>query len=121
MNDTTSDILLLVTPTAVLLLFWIIIRIKNSPKWSFSLVWLVNVLVMATIGLITHKEGVTESSRLASIVMFPSTVFLNGPLLISCLKKKVNKFWLFLFTIILAPLSFAVVAIIMLFTGNIYI
>jgi hypothetical protein len=121
MNETLIDILLIALPTTILLISWLILRIKNNQKRIFVLILLANIIVLATIGILTHKNGVNDNSRLASAILHPSTILLNGPLLISSLKENVNIFWLFLFSVILAPFSYVITMIILLFTGQIYI
>jgi len=121
MNETLIDILLIVLPTTILLISWFAIRLKKYPKRTFVLIWLANIVILSTIGILTYKNGVNDNSHLASAIIYPSTVFLNGPLLISSVKEKVNIFWLFLFSAVLAPISFAIIFIILLFSEQIYI
>jgi hypothetical protein len=121
MNEELADIFMLTIPTAILIIAWLTIRIKSYPKSMFSLILVANIFFGAAYGLITYKETGADGSRLSFAIIYPSTIYLNGPLLISTLKEKVNKFWLFLFAIILAPFSVAITLIILLFSGQIYI
>ena len=119
MNRDTIDVLLLILPTTFLLAAWTFMHLKRPSRMLMCIVWACSIFALLAFGATIHDY--TNCTRLATAILFSSSILVSGPYLIWSVEKKFSIAWSWIISIALAWPSFVASAFLLFLSGQIWI